>query len=77
MINLQGNEILTADEVRARFPKLVGPVSSGEVIDERRVLVDMGPKAIAVMVDGAFRACCKTRKRALAFLAVASFERPS
>lgn len=58
---------ISADTIRAMFPKLIGDVHGGERVDSETVLVDMGPHAFAVMVGAEMRACCPTESKARAF----------
>lgn len=66
---------IKADVVRAMFPKLIGDVRGGFRFDRETVLVDMGPKAVAVMVGSDMRACCPSEKHARAFAAKAAAAR--
>lgn len=51
---------LTAADVRAAFPRLVGPIVCGWQIDSRAVVVEQCRDAFAALVDGEYVACCPT-----------------
>lgn len=58
---------LEPSQVRELFPDLVGPVLGGLQVTRRAFVIHQTAGAFSVMIDGAFRACCPTRPRAMAF----------
>ena len=57
---------INAAEARAMFPKVIGTINGAELHSGYAIL-DMGPRAYAVMIAGEWRACCPSRKYAKAF----------